>query len=165
MPAGFQCDRFTSDAVAFSSGQENFTADITLWAIGKLIPNNSFIPADMLNTEGFVKADEYLRVTGYNNVFTVGDIAASDPNRSSARNWGYRLLGHNIRACLEGREADMKRYEAPPNRWGSIFGVQDNGLRVFQPDGGSFRFPRWTIRTLLFPLAVRKMIYQGVRKP
>jgi len=164
IPAGFHCDRFTFDPIDFSSGQDRFSADLTLWAIGKLRPNNDFIPADMLNDDGFVKADELLRVAGYNNVFTVGDIAASDPHRSSARNWGYRLLGHNIRAYLEGREADMKRYASPLYRWGSIFGVQDNGMRVFQPDGSSFRFPSWTIRTLLFPLAVRKMIYKGVRK-
>ena len=105
--------------MAWSSGQDSFRADLTLWAIGNVIPNNAFIPADMLNEAGFVKADAMLRVEGYQNVFTVGDIAASDPNRSSARNWGYRLLGHNIRACLEGREADMKRYEPPPYRWGS----------------------------------------------
>jgi NADH dehydrogenase FAD-containing subunit len=164
IPAGFHCDRFTFEPVTWTGGQDSFRADITFWAIGNMVPNNDFIPAAMLNDEGFVKADEFLRVQGYNNVFTVGDIAASDPHRSSARNWGYRLLGHNIRAYLEGREADMKRYDPPLYRWGSVFGVQDNGLRVFQPDGGSFRFPKWTIRTLLFPLAVRKMIYKGVRK-
>ncbi|HEY6131221.1 MAG TPA: FAD-dependent oxidoreductase, partial [Halioglobus sp.] len=164
IPYGFHCDRFTSEPVDWSSGQDRFSADITLWAVGKLIPNNDFIPAAMLNDDGFVKADALLRVEGYDNVFTVGDIAASDPHRSSARNWGFRLLGHNIRAYLEGREADMKRYQPPRYRWGSVFGVQDNGLRVFQPDGGNVRFPRWTIRTLLFPLAVRKLIYKGVRK-
>jgi apoptosis-inducing factor 2 len=165
IPEGFQSDRFTSEPVDWSSGQDSFQADITLWAIGNMIPNNAFIPEHMLNDAGFVKVDRMLRVEGYKNVFTVGDIAASDPNRSSARNWGYRLLGHNIRAYLEGREANMKPYEPPAHRWGSVFGVQDNGLRVFQPDGGSFRFPKWTIRTLLFPLAVHKMIYKGVRKP
>ena len=164
IPADFHCDRFTFEPVAWSSGQDSFHADLTLWAIGNMIPNNDFIPAAMLNDDGFVKADVHLRVEGYDNVFAVGDIAASDPHRSSARNWGYRLLGHNIRAYLEGREADMKRYDPPRYRWGSVFGVQDNGLRVFQPDGSSFRFPKWTIRTLLFPLAVRKMIYKGVRK-
>jgi NADH dehydrogenase FAD-containing subunit len=164
IPAGFHCDDYTFDPVDWSSGQDRFSADLTLWAVGNMIPNNSFIPAAMLNDAGFVKADALLRVEGYDNVFTVGDIAASDPHRSSARNWGYRLLGHNIRAYLEGREADMKRYDPPRYRWGSVFGVQNNGLRVFQPDGGSFRFPKWTIRTLLFPLAVRKMIYKGVRK-
>ena len=164
IPAGFRCDSFTTEPVAWSGVQDSFQADITMWAVGNVRPNNNFIPVAMLNDDGFVKTDALLRVEGYDNVFTVGDIAASDPHRSSARNWGYRLLGHNIRAYLEGREADMKRYAPPLYRWGSIFGVQDNGMRVFQPDGGSFRFPKWTIQTLLFPLAVRKMIYKGVRK-
>jgi len=160
----FQCERFTTEPIAFSGGQDDFNADITLWTVGKVTPNNDFVPADMLDQSGFVKTDAFLRVQGYNNVFAVGDIAASDPHRSSARNWGYRLLGHNIRAYLQGQDISMKRYEPPRYRWGSIFGVQDNGLRVFQPEGSSFRFPRWTIRTLLFPLAVHKMIYKGVHK-
>lgn len=164
IPDGFQCDRFTTEPIAFSSGQDDFNADITLWAVGKMTPNNDFIPADMLNDDGFVKTDPFLRVDGYDNVFAVGDIAASDPHRSSARNWGYRLLGHNIHAYLDGRNISMKRYESPRYRWGSIFGVQGDGLRVFQPEGSSFRFPNWTIRTLLFPLAVRKMIYKGIHK-
>ncbi len=164
IPDGFQCDRFTTEPIAFSGGQDRFTADITLWAVGKMSPNNDFIPSDMLNDTGFVKADAFLRVDGYENVFTVGDIAASDRHRSSARNWGYRLLGHNIRAYLSTKNIRMKRYESPPYRWGSVFGVQNDGLRVFQPQGSSFRFPRWTIHTLLFPLAVRKMIYKGIYK-
>ena len=117
-----------------------------------------------LDDQGFVKTDEYLRVPGYSNVFAVGDIAASDPNRSSARNWGYRLVAHNIRATVEGREAAMKRYEAPPYRWGSILGVQRDGMRVFQPNGGSFRFPRWAVEKLLFPIAVGRVIYKGIRR-
>jgi len=164
VPEGFSCDRLSREPIAWASGQEPFAADITLWAIGRMHPNNSFIPADMLDAHGFVRTDDHLRVEGYENVFAVGDIAASDRHRSSARNWGFRLLGHNIRAHLEGRDSEMKRYAPPPHRWGSIFGVQDDGMRVFQPDGGSFRFPAWSIRTLLFPLAVRRGIYKGVRK-
>jgi hypothetical protein len=57
----------------------------------------------------------------------------------------------------------MKRYEPPAYRWGSILGVQKNGLQVFQPDGGSFRFPQWCVNLLLFPIAVRSLIYRGVR--
>lgn len=164
LPDDFQCERFTTEPITFAGGQDNFNADITLWTVGKVVPNNDFIPADMLNDNGFVKTDPFLRVQGYNNIFAVGDIAASDPHRSSARNWGYQLLGHNIQAFLQGQATHMKRYDPPRYRWGSIFGVQDNGLRVFQPEGSSFRFPRWTVHTLLFPLAVRKMIYKGVYK-
>jgi NADH dehydrogenase FAD-containing subunit len=164
IPEGFACDRFTTDPVQWSTGQPPFEADLTLWSVGRVRPNNAFIPANMLDERGFVKTDEYLRVPGYSNVFAVGDIAATDPNRSSARNWGYRLVAHNIVAMLEGREDAMKRYAPPPYRWGSILGVQEDGLRVFQPNGGSFRFPRWAVERLLFPIAVGKVIYKGIRR-
>ena len=165
IPEGFACDRFTTEPVEWSTGQRPFEADLILWSVGRVRPNNAFIPAHMLDEQGFVKTDQYLRVPGYSNVFAVGDIAASDPNRSSARNWGYRIVAHNVRATLEGREGAMKRYEATPYRWGSILGVQKNGMRVFQPNGGSFRFPRWAVERLLFPIAVGKVIYKGIRRP
>jgi hypothetical protein len=56
------------------------------------------------------------------------------------------------------------KYQAPHYRWGSILGVQNDGLRVYQTDGTKFRFPSWSIRTILLPLLVRKNIYQGMRK-
>lgn len=163
VPKGFRCDQLTSDAVNWSTGQPEFKADLTLWAVGSTRPNNAFIPAEMLGEAGFVEVDDTLRVPGHANVFAVGDIAASDPHRSSARNWGYRLVAHNVRCYLQGNEGSMKRYRPPAYRWGSILGVQENGLRVFQPDGGSFRFPRWSVNRLLFPVAVRRLIYRGVR--
>lgn len=161
---GTACDQLTTDLIRWSSGQSPFQPELALWAVGAMHPNNQFIPPDMLNDDGFVLADATLRVPGYNNVFTVGDIAATDPHRSSARNWGYRLLANNIRACLAGKSGAIKNYQAPAYRWGSILGPQHDGLRIFQPNGGNFRFPRWSVDTLLFPLAVHRMIYKGVRQ-
>jgi NADH dehydrogenase FAD-containing subunit len=162
--ADFNCDAMTTEAVEWAGGQTAFQADVSLWAVGKMTPNNGGIPSEMLDDNGFIKADEFLRVPGHDNIFTVGDIAASDPNRSSARNWGYRIVAQNIQANLAGTPEKMKIYRAPQYRWGSILGVQRNGLLIHQADGSKFRFPRWSIRTILFPLLVRKMIYQGMRK-
>lgn len=164
IPEGFAFDRFTTGPVSWSTGQIPFEAALTLWSVGHVRPNNSFIPGDMLDERGFVRTDQFLRVPGYPNVFAVGDIAATDPHRSSARNWGYRLVAHNVRATLKGKEHAMKQYSPPPYRWGSILGVQEDGLRVFRPDGSSFRFPRWAVQRLLFPVAVGKVIYRGIRR-
>ena len=139
--------------------QPPFQADVTLWAVGNVSPNSSYLPPDMLNEQGFVKTDKYLRAPGYDNVFAVGDIAATDPNRSSARNWGYQVVAHNIRVYLKDRPArKMKAYKATQYRWGSVLGVQDDGLTVYNADGSRFRFGRWTVSNILFPHIVRRLI-------
>lgn len=164
IPDGFDTRRLTNTQVQWSTGQAPFQADVTLWATGAVKPNNKFIPEAMLDEQGFVRTDNYLRVPGFDNIFTVGDIAASDPNRSSARNGGYRLVANNVQAYLQQQEQTMKSYRASPYRWGSIVGVQKEGLRVFSPTGGSMRFPNWVVENLLFPFVVRKKIYQGIKK-
>ena len=45
-----------------------------------------------------------------------------------------------------------------------MLGVQPNGLEVFAPTGQAFRFPAWSIETVLQPWIVRRGIYGGVRR-
>ena len=39
-----------------------------------------------------------------------------------------------------------------------------DGLEVFAPNGKAFRFPAWSIQTVLQPWIVRRGIYGGVRR-
>jgi hypothetical protein len=58
-----------------------------------------------------------------------------------------------------------RRGRAPPgtsHRWGSILGVQPDGLRVFDSRGRSFRMPRWFVDRVLFPLVLRRGISRGI---
>jgi apoptosis-inducing factor 2 len=164
IPDGFDTDRLTTGPVEWTTGQEPFEADVTLWAVGRIRPNSEWLPADMLDEAGFVRVDEHLRVPGHPNVFAVGDLAASDPHRSSARNWGYRVVAGNIRALERGREDRLRRFKAPETRWGSILGVQDDGMVVHQPNGAAFRVPRWAVQPLLFDLYLNTLMYRGVRR-
>jgi NADH dehydrogenase FAD-containing subunit len=157
-------DRLTTDAVQWSSGQPPFEADLVLWAVGDVRPNSGFLPPDMLDGRGFVRADEHLRVPGHPNVFAVGDIAASDPHRSSARNWGWFVVAHNVRVLARGR-GRMRRFTAPRNRWGSVLGLQPDGLVVHQPNGRSHRVPRWAVQPLLYSGFVNTVLYGGLRRP
>ena len=163
LPDGFDGDRLTSDPVEWVTGQAPFRADVTLWAVGRRRPSSGFLPRAMLDAEGYVKVDAHLRVPGFPNVFAVGDVAASDPNRSSARNAGFLTVAHNVRCRVAGRDASMKTFRATPYRWGSILGVQRNGMRVFTPRGGSVLIRPWLVEHVLFPWIVRRMIYKGVR--
>lgn len=163
VPAGFAGERITSEPIGWESGQPSFCADATVWAIGLERPNTAFLPSAILDAEGYVRVDERLRVPGLENVFAVGDVAASDPRRSSARNGGAGIVSHNIRRLLAGDAGRMKRFSPPAHRWGSILGPQRDGLRVFTPRGSSVRLGPWLVEHVLFPLFVERGMYKGVR--
>jgi NADH dehydrogenase FAD-containing subunit len=161
IPDGFACDQITNEAVEWSTGQPQGSADAVLWAIGRVRPNTDWLPAELLDDNGFVRVTPELRVPGHPGVFAVGDVAATDPLRTSARNRADGLLAHNVRADFEGRP--LRSYRPPKRRWGSVLGPQRDGLEVFAPNGSAFRFPAWSFDRVLMPLIVRWGIYRGVR--
>ena len=164
IPQGFSYDQLTSDPIHWETGQLPFNADLVVWAVGRVYPNNSFIPRKMLDEQGFVNVESTLRVVGFPNLFAVGDIAASDLHRSSARNFGYDVVSHNIRTFLVGgSEAKMKIYKASPYRWGEILGSQTSGLQLFTPRGKIITIPQWLVDGLLTPVVEHQFIYKGVR--
>lgn len=164
VPDGFRGERLTTAPVEWSTGQPPFHADAVLWAVGGVRPHTGFLPPEVLDAEGFVRVDEHLRVPGRPEVFAVGDVAASDPHRSSARNWGWWVVARNVRAVVAGRPGRLRRYSAPRYRWGSVLGLEDDGMVVVQPDGRRFRVPRWAAEPLLFRFWVHVVLYGGLRR-
>jgi NADH dehydrogenase FAD-containing subunit len=162
IPDGFACDQITNEPVEWSTGQPPASADAVLWAIGRVRPNTDWLPAELLDDHGFVRVTPELRVPGHPGVFAVGDVAATDPLRTSARNRADGLLAHNVRADFEGRP--LRSYRPPKRRWGSVLGPQRDGLEVFAPNGRAFRFPAWSFDRVLMPVIVRWGIYRGVRE-
>ncbi|MCR5976624.1 pyridine nucleotide-disulfide oxidoreductase [Gordonia jinghuaiqii] len=163
VPAGFACDEVTTGPVRWTTGQDTVEADAVLWAIGRVVPNTAWLPADLLDESGFIRVTPELRVPGHDLVYAIGDVAATDDLRSSARNRADRILAHNIRADLSGRSGRARRFAPPKRRWGSVLGAQPDGLQVFAANGRPFRFPAWTIDTILQPWIVRRGIYGGIR--
>lgn len=162
VPDGFACDEITSAPVEFSTGQEPVSADAVLWATGRVRPNTEWLPAELLDEEGFVKVTPQLRVPGHRGVFAIGDVAATDPLRTSARNRADGLLVRNILAEFAGRP--LRSYRPHSRRWGSIIGIQPDGLEVFAPNGKPFRFPAWSFERVLMAWIVRRGMYRGVRE-
>ncbi|BCZ24623.1 FAD-dependent oxidoreductase [Mycobacterium senriense] len=159
---GFAGDELSSGPVYWSTGQPPADADAVLWAIGRARPNTEWLPPELLDGLGFVRVTPELRVPGHPGVFAVGDVAATDPLRSSARNRGDVLVARNVLADFTGRS--LRTYRAPTRRWGSLVGIQPNGLEVFLPTGHAFRFPSWSVERVVMPWIVRWGMYRGVRQ-
>jgi NADH dehydrogenase FAD-containing subunit len=159
---GFAGDQITSEPVRWSTGQPTASAEAVLWAIGRVQPNTEWLPRELLDEHGFVRVTPELRVPGHPGVFAIGDVAATDPLRSSARNRGDALVARNVRAEFAGRP--LRTYRAPGRRWGSLLGIQPNGLEVFFPTGHALRFPSWSVERVVMPLIVRWGMYRGVRE-
>jgi NADH dehydrogenase FAD-containing subunit len=162
VPSGFAGEAITSDPVHWSTGQPAAHADAVLWTIGRVRPNTEWLPPELLDDDGFVTVTSELRVPGHRGVFAGGDVAATDPLRSSARNHADAILAHNVRAEPAGRP--LRSYKPPRRRWGSVIGTQPDGLEVFASSGHPFRIPAVAVDRVLMPLVVRRGIYRGVRK-
>lgn len=159
---GFAGDELTDEPVRWSTGQPPADADAVLWAVGRVRPNTGWLPPELLDERGFVRVTSDLRVPGQRGVFALGDVAATDPLRSSARNRGDALVARNVLAEFAGRP--LRTYRAPTRRWGSLVGIQPNGLEVFLPTGHAFRFPSWSVERVVMPWFVRWGMYRGVRQ-
>jgi NADH dehydrogenase FAD-containing subunit len=159
---GFAGEQITSAPVRWSTGQTPAIADAVLWAVGRVRPNTNWLPAELLDERGFVRVTPELCVPGHRGVFAIGDVAATDPLRSSARNRGDALVARNIRATFTGRP--LRAFRAPTRRWGSLVGIQPHGLEVFLPTGQAFRIPLWAVDHLVMPGIVRWGMYRGVRE-
>ncbi|MGB8403656.1 MAG: FAD-dependent oxidoreductase [Mycobacterium sp.] len=154
-------DQITSGPIEFSTGQPQAEADAVLWAVGRVQPNTGWLPPEILDDDGFVRVTPQLQVSGHPGVYAVGDLAATDPQRTSARNGGGALVARNILAEFKARP--LRRYRPPAVRWGSVLGPQPDGLEVFTPWGQAVRFPAWTVDRVLQRLVVRRSLYRGVR--
>ena len=153
--------RITCGPIEFTTGQAPADADAVLWAVGKVRPNTDWLPTALLDDDGFIEVTPQLQVPGYPGVYAVGDVAATDPLRTSARNNGGALVARNILA--EFTSGKLRRYRPPATRWGSVFGPQPDGLEVFSPWGNVIRFPAWVVQPVLQQLVVRRGLYRGVR--
>ena len=147
------------EPVRWSTGQPPASADVVLWAIGRVLPNTAWLPPELLDEKGFVVSIP-ISVPGQYGIFSIGDVAATDPLRSSARNRADGLLAE-YPGTLDG--GDLRSHRPAERRWGSVIGVQKNGLEVFTPAGRSIRFPAWSIDRVLQPWIVKRGIYRGVR--
>lgn len=84
VPRGDDGRRLSGGPIAWMTGQPETSADVVIWAIGRATPNTGWVPRSMLDERGFVAVRPTLQARGHERVFAVGDVAATDPLRTSA---------------------------------------------------------------------------------
>jgi NADH dehydrogenase FAD-containing subunit len=88
--------------LSLSDGQKVVT-DLYLPTVG-LVPNSSYIPHNLLNANGFVIVDEFLRAKGRTDVWAVGDISSVQrPQFVNADKQSIHVT-KNIGLLMKGKE-------------------------------------------------------------
>ncbi|MEO0322537.1 MAG: FAD-dependent oxidoreductase, partial [Myxococcota bacterium] len=156
-------ERLGAGPIAWTTGQPAEPADLVLWALGQARPNSGFLPSSVLDARGFVPVRPTLQLPDDDHVFCVGDLAATDRLRSSARNGGTAVVVANVRRVLRGRRA-RRTYRAPKHRWGELFTSPRDGMWLFTPGGRRVRLAQWFLRPVILDFVLFRLIYGGVRR-
>lgn len=99
--------------VTLSNGDQ-LSVDAYVFAVGA-VPNNEFIPASLLNEDGWVEVDEHLRasrVFSDHNIYAIGDITHHPQRLSSRLQAQTATVVSNLKADITGRG---KRNRCDPN--------------------------------------------------
>ncbi|MDP9794091.1 NADH dehydrogenase FAD-containing subunit [Catenuloplanes nepalensis] len=124
--------------VRFTTGQPPAEAALVLWATGRVRPNTEWLPSGLLDADGFVRVGPDLSVPGHDGIWAVGDVAATDPLRATARNFGAQLVARNILRSVRGRST--RAWRPPSHAQGTVLGPLHDGLQVFHESGSYFRY-------------------------
>lgn len=93
--------------------EDGSSADVVIPAYG-LIPNSEFLDVKFLDSRGYLKTDEYLRVDGHHNVIGLGDILS---------------IGENT--ILNIKYSQMAAFESVVDL--ELFGNKNSKLRPYSP--------------------------------
>ena len=74
------------------------------------------------------------------------------------------MIVANVRALLAGKGSKLSTFKPAPYRWGSLLGLQSDGLIVVQPNGKRVRIPRPIAQRLLLGTFVQRVLYGGLRR-
>ncbi|MEM6291283.1 MAG: FAD-dependent oxidoreductase [Myxococcota bacterium] len=151
--------------IQWESGQAPLEAELVLWAIGGAQPNAGFLPPQMLGPDGFVNVRPTLQVEAWDDVFCVGDLARTDPARSSARNNGAAIVAANVTRVLAGDLDRLRTFEPPIHKWGELTNSPESGMWLYTPRGRQVRLLPWIVRRVIFDWIVFRLLYGGVRAP
>ncbi|HJV02740.1 MAG TPA: FAD-dependent oxidoreductase [Burkholderiaceae bacterium] len=100
------------DGKVRTKGGKVLQADLVIWAAGAR-PNTGFMAASwpqLVQADGLLKTDEYLRLQGYANIFIAGDVTNLPEGRLAiTASFHVPAIVANIKAMLPATPADPAR--------------------------------------------------------
>jgi apoptosis-inducing factor 2 len=84
------------------SGGDKLVVDMYIPTFG-VQPNSSYVPTKFLDTNGFVKVDEYLSVKGTEGIFAIGDISNAEPPQFWFVEKQSTYIAKNVILTLSGK--------------------------------------------------------------
>jgi apoptosis-inducing factor 2 len=121
-----------ADVSVETASGETLTAGIWFRAFG-VAPATGYLRgplADARDASGYVRVDEYLRVSGQEHVYAIGDISDADRNMAGMAGFQGELVAGNLRAQIMG-EGELTAYAA----WPPVIAIP------LGPEGGAGQLP------------------------
>ncbi|KAG4437554.1 hypothetical protein IFR05_006941 [Cadophora sp. M221] len=98
--------------LTLSSGAK-MTVSLYLPTVG-VLPNTEFVPKSLLNANGDVCVDDYLRVKGVEDVWAAGDVVDIQPSQFVYMQKQAAALAKNLDLVINGREPVLYKYDGAP---------------------------------------------------
>lgn len=95
-------------AVSLDNG-DKLSADLYIPTTG-VIPNSSFVPAQLLDNDGWVKVDKEMHVLSCENIYAAGDITNNSMRLSFKAAEQAGVAAHNLKADILGK-GERKSYD------------------------------------------------------
>ncbi|MGH3578549.1 MAG: FAD-dependent oxidoreductase, partial [Mycobacterium sp.] len=128
-----------SPIIAKTTTGETLQADIWFRCYG-VNPTSDYLVGDLAaarRSDGFVEVDDRLRVTGFDNVFAIGDVTAvAEPKMAGAAGRHAKVVEANILALSSGERPEAIYTPGPPGVLVPI-GMSGGASQVPGPDGPS----------------------------
>src|SRR5690606_34843542 len=118
-------DEKTAIVLKSPSKEETVTYDLHVPAHG-ILPNNTMLPSNILNENGWVTVDDNFRVKGHEGVWAAGDIASFPSKSIISLLEQVPLLVHNIAVSLSLPTT------APAKSWVPFRGVEKPELKAYK---------------------------------
>ncbi|KAK0102162.1 hypothetical protein ONS95_001042 [Cadophora gregata] len=102
----------TQTELTLSSGSK-MVVDLYLPTVG-VLPNTDFVPKNLLNENGDVVVDDYLRVKGVEGVWAAGDVVDIQPSQFVYMQKQAAALAKNLDLAINGKEPVLYKYDGAP---------------------------------------------------